>query len=338
MSPDRLITVVADLLRLPAEARTAIQLSPCSAGGNNRVFRVTVGERQVLLKQYFRHPSDPRDRLRTEQAFLEHAAKMAPAQVPQVIACDAANGVGIYEYIEGTKPEGAVSRELVREAAVFFSALNAPASRAAAGALPIASEACFTVAEHFGMVDRRIARLASLSGPTDSDRAARDLVARLGAAWSGLKEQLSAALSRQNIPEAIDPSDRCISPSDFGFHNALVRSNGKLCFLDFEYAGWDDPAKMVGDFFSHPAVPVPGEYLDEFVRETMSYSRRPGVLEARARLLFPVFQVKWCCIILNDFIPEFAERRRFADPGLDEAAARRRQLEKAQRLYASIAP
>src|SRR5258708_29751946 len=41
----------------------------------------------------------------------------------------------------------------------------------------------------------------------------------------------------------------------FGFHNALLRPSQELCFLDFEYAGHDDPAKMVGDFFSQPAIP-----------------------------------------------------------------------------------
>jgi hypothetical protein len=68
----------------------------------------------------------------------------------------------------------------------------------------------------------------------------------------------------------------------------------------------------------------------------MVFSPHARALEARARLLFPVFQTKWCCIILNDFIPEFARRRRFADPGVDEGERKRRQLEKARRLFASM--
>jgi len=338
MSHDPLIPIIGDLLRIPPEKRAEIRLSLCTSGGNNRVFVVSMDRRKVLVKQYFRHPSDTRDRLRAEQGFLEHAGKFAAEFVPKVLACDPENGIGIYEYIEGTTPaDGAISRERVREAAAFFSILNTGASRAAATTLATASEACFTVAEHFAMVDRRIARLGSISGPTEVDRAARELVARLAALWNALKPRLRTALLRQDVPESVETEDRCISPSDFGFHNALMRPTGRLCFVDFEYAGWDDPAKMVGDFFSHPAVTVPVAHFDEFVRETMGYSPRPAALAARARTLFPVFQVKWCCIILNDFIPEFAERRRFADPALDEAAARQRQLEKAQRLYASIA-
>ena len=338
MSPDPLIEVVGELLRVPADKRATITLEDCRAGGNNRVYVVSSEGRKAVVKQYLRHPSDLRDRLQAERAFLEYAARSAPEFVPRVIAFDAAHGIGVYEYVEGTKLfPGAVSRDQVRDAARFFLALNDSGDRAAADKLSAASEACFTIAEHFAMVDRRVARLASISSATDPDHAAREFVARLGARWNGVKARLIDALTRQSASASQEVEDRCISPSDFGFHNTIVRRTGKLCFLDFEYAGWDDPAKMVGDFFSHPALPVPMAHFDEFVRETMAFSRHSKTLEARARLLFPVFQVKWCCIILNDFVPEFAERRRFADPGLDEAAARRRQLEKAERLYASIA-
>jgi len=338
MSLDSLIPVVGVLLHVPADRRGAMTFEDCKAGGNNRVRLVSVDGRKAIVKQYFRHPSDARDRLGAERAFLEYANLCAPGLVPKVLACDVEHGIAVYEYVEGEKlAAGAVSRERVREAAAFFAKLNDPASRGAASELPAASEACFTVAEHFAMVDGRIAKLASISGVTEVDLAAREFVVRLSALWADLKQRLKGALPRQDVSDSVDLADRCVSPSDFGFHNALIRRAGPLCFLDFEYAGWDDPAKMVGDFFSHPAVPVSKAHLDEFVRETMAYSRRTAALEARARLLFPVFQVKWCCIILNDFIPEFAERRRFADPGFDEAAARLRQLEKAKRLCASIA-
>ena len=42
--------------------------------------------------------------------------------------------------------------------------------------------------------------------------------------------------------------DLQISPSDFGFHNALRTNTGPV-FFDFEFSGWDDPAKTIIDFF-----------------------------------------------------------------------------------------
>ena len=60
-----------------------------------------------------------------------------------------------------------------------------------------------------------------------------------------------------------DPSNeiptnaRTLSPSDFGFHNTLRRPDGELAFLDFEYFGWDDPAKTITDFLLHPGMQLP---------------------------------------------------------------------------------
>ena len=46
---------------------------PLSGGANNRVFRVEAASGVALLKSYFRHPDDPRDRLGTEWAFTSFA-------------------------------------------------------------------------------------------------------------------------------------------------------------------------------------------------------------------------------------------------------------------------
>ena len=129
--------------------------------------------------------------------------------------------------------------------------------------------------------------------------------------------------------------DRCISPSDFGFHNVLLKNDGALCFIDFEYAGWDDPAKLIGDFFCQPAVPVPPVYFDEFAAMVVSYSVRPEALRERAYLLLPAFQIKWCCIMLNEFLPAAAQRRQFADPTSSLDQRQRKQLDKTEQFFQS---
>ena len=44
---------------------------------------------------------------------------------------------------------------------------------------------------------------------------------------------------------------RIISPSDMGVHNTLRTQEG-VKFIDFEYAGYDDLAKLVTDIVIHP--------------------------------------------------------------------------------------
>jgi len=46
--------------------------------------------------------------------------------------------------------------------------------------------------------------------------------------------------------------------------------------------------------------------------------------------------MKWCCIVLNEFLPESAQRRRFADPSVDPEGCKRVQLSKANRLLDAI--
>ena len=333
MQQQALIADVAAALDIPAAQAAGMVLEPCNAGGNNRVFSVTVDGRKLVAKWYYRHLSDQRDRLKAEYTFLSCVTKAGIRCVPQPVACDTARGIGIYEHVEGRRLAVIeIGTRHVDEAAEFFLQLNHTSMHRIARELPNASEACFSMEEHFSMVDARIEKLGTIPGNLGIDADARAFATALGDHWQDIK---SGILRKARIKPNDILRERCISPSDFGFHNALLTPRG-ICFLDFEYAGWDDPAKMAGDFFSHPAVPVDILHFERFLNATMRYAPEADALAERARLLFPVFQTKWCCIILNDFLPAAAQRRRFADAAFNEVARKREQLSKAQQLFALI--
>ena len=58
-----------------ANLGAVLSLEPLDGGKNNRVYRLETESGPVLLKSYFRHPDDPRDRLGTEVAFANFAWK-----------------------------------------------------------------------------------------------------------------------------------------------------------------------------------------------------------------------------------------------------------------------
>jgi hypothetical protein len=337
MSPGAVRLAIAAALGLAQSRLPALRVEAGGSGGNSRIYIATLDGRKFVAKQYFRHPSDERNRLQAECAFLEYAAHSGIGCVPKLVARDEAGGLGIYDHIAG-RQFGAedISAARVREAAAFFLRLNDPAHLDAARSLPAASEACFSIEQHLAMVDGRIRRLGAISGTEEADRAAREFAAALERRWREIRGGILEAERAGGRDPAVQVEARCVSPSDFGFHNALLRDSGELCFLDFEYAGWDDPAKMAGDFFAHPGVPVPRAHFAEFLRITMGFSPHAAVLEARARLLEPLFRIKWCCIVLNEFVPEAARRRRFAVPGRDESLRKRLQLDKARGLLATV--
>jgi hypothetical protein len=61
-------------------------------------------------------------------------------------------------------------------------------------------------------------------------------------------------------------------------------------------------------------------------------------LEKRVALLLPVYQTKWCCIMLNDFLPAGNQRRAFSNPDARDESRWDKQLEKALGFHQTAFP
>ncbi len=309
-----------------------------NAGGNNRIYRIETDESSFALKEYFRHEGDLRDRLGAEFAFLTYAHAVSPGTVSRPMAEDRQLGMALYEFVVGEPilPD-TIGENEVDSAINFFVALNDPEKRANALSLQVASEACFSLEEHLQMISGRIDQLLNAvpSGTrVDNERhQIEELADRSQSVQRWVRTEAHGLGWKTN--DVLSQEQRCVSPSDFGFHNALITSQG-LRFLDFEYAGWDDPAKTAGDFFSQLAVPVPARYFDRFVAGISKLFINPDTVVMRARLLRPVYQIKWCCIALNVFLPVHMARRKFANLGLDEVKLKQEQLVKAKKILQII--
>lgn len=338
MQVDELTHTAAQLLEKAGFHTSIVSLTPCASGGNNRTYRLETTKGLFALKQYFRQETDKRDRLASEYAFLAYANRVAASMVPRLYSMDTASGLALYEFIQGEPLHAPITIEDVASAAAFFRALNQPELQEQASHLPIASEACFSIREHLKLIDSRIAGLQQMVPEHDVDKLAAEHIQALESRWGAVSAYIkqTARIERIDINQALAPEQRCISPSDFGFHNALRLADGRLCFLDFEYAGWDDSAKMVGDFFSQLAIPVPHDFFDAFTEAVMAPFPQSDTLIRRAQLLYSVCQIKWCCIALNIFIPSNLARRQFANPALDVINLKMAQLKKAETLLQAV--
>ena len=131
-------------------------------------------------------------------------------------------------------------------------------------------------------------------------------------------------------------AQQTLSPSDFGFHNALRRAGGSITFIDFEYFGWDDPVKLSADFLWHPAMQLSkGERLQFLEGVTGLYGADPS-FSSRLAARFPLYGIRWSLIILNEYLPKLWDRRTFSGKGGDWAAAKREQLRKARLTLAAV--
>lgn len=329
------LTVALPGLLAAAGLSGEFQLQPIDGGANNRVFRVDVGGTVALLKVYFHHRADPRDRLRAEFSFSTFAWNNGMRCLPRPLASDPHNHLGLYEFVKGRRPmPSEITTEIVQQALFFYRELNRHKHQPEAGALPTASEACFSIAAHLDCVEQRVRRLLAATDP-EAVSFAREKLSRVWDDVSVAVRRRAAALGLQ-LEEVLSPADRCLSPSDFGFHNALLEASGQVRFIDFEYAGWDDLAKTVCDFFCQPAVPVSENFQPMFVDAVVENLPERERHAQRILLLLPVYQVKWCCILLNDFLPVGGQRRRFARSGVDQDVERKKQLEMARRAIEKI--
>ncbi len=321
-----------------ATGRVGVQVHVLASGGNNRVFRIENGVDTWLLKEYFRHPGDTRDRLGAEFAFSRFAWSQGVRCIPEPLGCDAANALGLYGYLRGRAPTtDDIGAPAIEAALRFWQGLNAHRDACEASLLPTASEACFTLEEHLRCLERRVGILQAMEGGAGIQAEARGFVI---SALSGGAARIIENARRQagELGLALDrplaAAERCISPSDFGYHNAIVVGTGDWRFIDFEYAGWDDPAKAVCDFFCQPAVPVPRTFLGAFLDGVADAAHGAAKCRRRVEVLMPVYRLKWCCIMLNDFLPVGGRRRHFARKGVAAEERKASQLQKARAALA----
>jgi hypothetical protein len=314
-------------------------LTPLAGGKNNRVFRVSLADGGTLvLKSYFYNALDPRDRLGAEWEFVSYAWARGVRNLPQPIARDPKFRLGLYAFVAGRKLAIAeIDNRHIAAAADFVIEIN----RAPRQPMKLApgSEACFSLQQHIDTVERRTARLTALDPePEDRDLVESFVRSRLIPAWRAVKSRLESAIARSGFDagDILAPDDIIISPSDFGFHNALFDGvTGRLTFIDFEYAGRDDPAKLICDFFCQPEIPAPAKAFETFVDQALAGLSLASPHPDRCRMLLDLYHIKWACIILNQFMPLGAARRAFAEheTGPDRGV---RQIARAEAQLAGI--
>jgi len=317
--------------------RRVTSMRRIGSGRNSQVYKATFGsDPPCAAKIYFRHRLDDRNRMQVEFTSLQFLWTNGFRCVPQPFAMDTERGCAVYEYIDGTRIDSQrVSNDDIVEAATFLIRLAACRDKENGRGLPPASEACFSIRDITGVVEGRLARLLAVPHDRPGTEALRRyLKADFIPAFETIKNRGQERLSQLAMSPAstVPVEERVLSPSDFGFHNALRRHSGDIVFLDFEYFGWDDPAKMVSDFLLHPAMELRPELKALFFTTMVESFKEHRRLSRRIEIVYPFIGLNWCLILLNEFVPEYLERRTFAGRSLDVARLLDEQLSKSLRM------
>jgi hypothetical protein len=304
-------------------------------GRNSGVYRVRAGGTDYALKQYPPRRGGGRDRAGCEIAALRFLREQVIEAVPRAIAVDSEQGYALIEWIDGEPVTAPTAAHLI-EAAAFLGRVHALRDAEGAKSQPEAAEACLSAAEIVAQIEGRLARISALQESEPSlvtflDRDFRP-------AFAQIKNWVKTGYADKgwDFAAPIDTAGRTLCPADFGFHNALRRKSGGLAFIDFDYFGWDDPVKLTADFLLHPGMQLSDALKRQFASAAMAIYRDDAAFAARLALLYPLFGLRWCLILLNEFLPERWADRINAGGSADWQAAKERQLDKARQSVQSL--
>lgn len=297
-----------------------------SNGRNSKVYLVDLTNKQrIIAKFYPGKNEDKRERLKTEFSAFQTLWNNKIRQIPKPLSFDYKTNCATYSYVDGrNKLSEDYTSEDIQQAVEFVSHLKEISRNYSNDSFLAASEACFSLNELFQNIESRIAKLNSCKNSN-----LLKFISELELEYK--KRKSSSIADAARIPLSANTilaqGFRVLSPSDFGFHNAILDQNNTWNFLDFEYFGWDDPVKFIIDFQLHPAMML-NESLCSFWQEKMLkvFDDYPALAE-RIDVYKPLLAIKWCCILLNSFIPSYSKDKKISGEKLKELQLK--QLEKA---------
>ncbi|MFC1461253.1 phosphotransferase [Verrucomicrobiota bacterium] len=302
-------------------------------GGNNICLKVRAGDRLVLAKKYFIHEQDQRDRLGAEFSMLSFLWQNGIRCVPEPLAKDNEKRIAFYEFIIGSRPTaGKIDKQDVERLCDLLGEMWRLKNRPGTESLPAGSDASFAIQDYIDCIQARLDAVQQCAASGEALPAFREFVKKqMAPMFERLMKYIDSESSRYGLDPALEltKEERTLNPADHGFHNAIRRKDGSLVFIDFEYAGWDDPAQMICNACLQPEVPIPSPLLNPFLREIIKRVEGNESLLRRLRIAYPLLAFKWCLIMLNEFLPVSSDRRQFA--GTDPESRQTAQLAKSRK-------
>jgi hypothetical protein len=311
------------------------KINRISGRGNSRIFKLTAADkRQYALKSYPDKLADKRTRLITEYNAVCFLKSHGFENIPEAAEKNDDLNIGLFSWIDGSSIMKPGNRDLdqvisfVQKLAGISKPPMYPLDRWATGA-------CLSALELTDQIDSRLERLKSVASSFPALQTF--LNQSFTTLWQDLKHPLVNMWPERSRDKNLDENLRVLSPSDFGFHNALKNSD-RITFIDFEYFGWDDPVKLTADFLWHPGMELDPHMAAKWENAMIDlFSGDPDFVD-RLQAAMPLYGLRWTLILLNEFLPGFAERRRYAVQNnsnhsiTDDEKSRSDQLAKAKQF------
>jgi Ser/Thr protein kinase RdoA (MazF antagonist) len=298
--------------------RRVVGWSELGTGTNNRLVRLDLADGPPLLVKFYAR--DRWDRLGTEFPALDFLARRGVAGVPRPYLRSDALLYGVYSFEPGQRKAPAeLTVPDARAAAALAAELHAFGPDEADPALAPANAACFSLADYVDLIGARRRAFEALAADPAGCEEVRVLAREVdfGPTIARLVARATAGLTPAELAPALPRPSWRLTSYDFGPHNLLVRADG-LTLVDFEGAGWDDPARMVMGFVSHvgsdgltPAAAA--AFLGAYAEARALSPDEVARYERVGRL----YDVEWATVYAAALTPEMLEAKRFGTVDFD---------------------
>ena len=266
-----------------------------SKGGNSNTFYIEGNNQKKLIKLYNNELG--RNRQLREKLAYDFLKKNKINEVPKLLNCNEQDGYSIFKWIEGEEiKRNNINKDYIKQAAMFIIKLSSLSKNKKFNHIPNASAACFDINQIKSQISERIVSFKT------QRKKNKKLDSFFKKKFIPVKNKIFRKVINKSLKFQNDQNfytyKRILSPSDFGFHNSMIVKK-RLIFFDFEYFGWDDPVKLISDFYFHPGSNLSRSQKDLWLQLMINHFGE--IIKKRLFLFMPLYGILWSLIMLNIF-------------------------------------
>ena len=255
------------------------------------------GGLDYTIKTFEIDTPDQADAFEREHHFYIFLKPLQTGKTPLLIGSKETSGCLLLTRIAGRGiRETEIDSKAVEEATLFLHAINEDHESGLARTSQSALGACQSISEHLSQVSALVTAVQQhLDEVNPQTRAFID--DELGPIWqkvlgSILNQFQTASI---DIDQSLQETQRFLSPGELGFHNAIMTPERDLCFVDFDQAGWDDPARTICKFFTAGPIPPKEAHWDTVIDAMGTLAHIDSTYAIRSRILLPAYKVARAC-------------------------------------------
>ncbi len=192
--------------------------------------------------------------------------------------------------------ETEINRGAVDQAVRFLVAINEQRNSGLARTCTPAHGASQSITDHLSSISDLVTNVQQhLENVNPQTRAFID--DELSPVWQKILASILNQFQTANL--AIDANlketELVLSPGELGFHNTILTPQKDLCFVDFDQSGWDDPSRVICQFFTRGPIPPKIEHWDHVIETFSEIPQLDPFFAIRAKILLPAYQISRAC-------------------------------------------